>query len=292
MIPLMRLKKDVEFNRDLTYVIEALKGIALNRYYALQRELAFYDQFADVAQAILSGVELSSLDHPYARQKIQRTSVVVITSDGGFLGGLNSRVVTMAASEAGPDGLLSVVGVKGASALREMKREVTPFRGLAKDDVALAREIRDHLVKQVMSGEAGRIVIVYPHPVSLSTQKVTAEKLVPCDEWLVNKKKESVNPEQMIWESTPEVILQYSVHQWIEYRLLELFTLSRLSEMAARVMHLEGSYQELIRQGKKIKLQYHRARHEVIDRSMREVFSSQLLMGRKKLEELAKMGLA
>jgi len=292
MIPLMRLKKDVEFNRDLTYVIEALKGIALNRYYALQRELVFYDQFGDVAQAILSGVDLPLLEHPYARQKMQRTSVVVITSDGGFLGGLNSRVVTMAAAEAGPEGLLSVVGTKGAAALREMKREVTAFRGLAKDDVALAREIRDHLVKQVMSGEAGRVVIVYPHPVSLSTQKVTAEKLVPCDEWLVKKQKESVNPEQMIWESTPEVILQYTVHQWIEYRLLELFTLSRLSEMAARVMHLEGSYQELVRQGKKIKLQYHRARHEVIDRSMREVFSSQLLMGRKKLEELAKMGLA
>jgi F0F1-type ATP synthase gamma subunit len=136
------------------------------------------------------------------------------------------------------------------------------------------------------------VVVVYPHPVSLSTQKVTAEKLVPCDEWLIKKKTESVNPEQMIWESTPEVILQYSVHQWIEYRLLELFTLSRLSEMAARVMHLEGSYQELVRQGKKIKLQYFRARHEVIDRSMREVFSSQLLMGRKKLEELAKLGLA
>src|SRR5207253_2870288 len=112
------------------------------------------------------------------------------------------------------------------------------------------------------------------------------------DEWLIKRKTEPIHADQMIWESTPEVVLKYVVHQWIEYRLLELFTLSRLSEMAARVMHLEGSYQELLRQGKKLKLQYFRGRHEVIDRSMREVFSAQLLMGRKKLEELVKTGLA
>lgn len=290
MIPLMRLKKDVEFNRDLTYVIDALKGISLNRYYAMQRKLEFFDQFGDVAQMILSGIELSELDHPYARQKNGKTSVVVITSDGGFLGGLNTRVVALGAAEAGPDGFISVIGTKGAAAFHELKREITPFPSLDKNDVPLARQLRDHVVKHILSGEAGRVVIIYPHPVSLSTQRVTAEKLVPCDEWLIKKKSDSVNPETMIWESSPDVALQYTVHQWIEYRLLELFMLSRLSEMAARVMHLEGSYQELLRQGKKLKLQYHRARHEVIDRSMREVFSSQLLMNRKKLEDLIKAG--
>src|SRR5690349_14615856 len=118
MIPLMRLKKDVEFNRDLTYVIDALKGISLNRYYSLQRQLTFFDQFAEVAQNILGGVELSAMDHPYARQKEPRTSVLVITSDGGFLGGLNTRVVNLAAAEAGPDGLIAVIGSKGAGVLQ------------------------------------------------------------------------------------------------------------------------------------------------------------------------------
>ena len=56
--------------------------------------------------------------------------------------------------------------------------------------------------------------------------------------------------------------------------------MSRLAELAARSVHLEGSTQELQRRGKKLHQQYFRRRHEVIDNSMRELFAARSLYGK------------
>ena len=80
-------------------------------------------------------------------------------------------------------------------------------------------------------------------------------------------------------------VLDYVVTQWVGYRLAEIFALSRLSELAARVAHLEGSYQELQQRGKKLKLHYFRARHEMVDQGIREVFAGQFFA--KKLKKVA-----
>ena len=62
--------------------------------------------------------------------------------------------------------------------------------------------------------------------------------------------------------------------------LVDIFGMSRLAELAARSVHLEGSSQELQRRGKTLQLRYFRERHEVIDRSMRELFASRSLYGK------------
>ena len=136
-------------------------------------------------------------------------------------------------------------------------------------------------------GKCGRFVVVYPKPITMSYQKATIETMLPCEQWIADKGVKSAEPQEVLWESDPADILAYVATFWVEHRLDEIFSITRVAELGSRVMNLEGSFQEVIRQGKKIKLQYHRARHEVIDRSMREVFASQLLFARLEEEESA-----
>jgi len=51
------------------------------------------------------------------------------------------------------------------------------------------------------------------------------------------------------WESEPADVVAYVVGHWMAHRLEEIFALARLAEFSARAVHLEGSYQELLRQG-------------------------------------------
>ena len=55
MIPIIKLKKDVEFNAELKHVVDALKGIAMNRYLSLQKQLALFDRFPILAGELLEG---------------------------------------------------------------------------------------------------------------------------------------------------------------------------------------------------------------------------------------------
>jgi len=66
---------------------------------------------------------------------------------------------------------------------------------------------------------------------------------------------------------------------WLGRVLYEALGQSRLAEFSARSMHLEQGTQELGREGVKLTQTYHRARRELIDRSMRELFAARGVHG-------------
>ncbi|HEX9780020.1 MAG TPA: FoF1 ATP synthase subunit gamma [bacterium] len=278
MIPLIRLKHDVQFNGDFAKAIDVMKGIAASRFYQLQRHTGKFEGLGAAAREILGAIDMSVVDHPFVRPASERTGVIMVTSDAGLLGGLNTQVVLGGLHEGGPGASLSVIGERGLNTLRDARGGgFAAFPGIEDATrVGLAHAVRDHAVQQVRDGTCGRLIVVYPRPVSFSVQRVVAETLLPCTAW-IGQDKPVFSLEDVLWESHPSEIVEYVVWHWIGQRLEEIFALSRLAELAARAMHLEGSYQELLRLGKKLKQQYFRARHEVIDRSMREIFAAQLL---------------
>ena len=281
MIPLTQLKKDVAFNQHLTKVVEVMKSIATAKYHLLEKRLALFKEYFEVAGEFLTVLDPAQARHPFVQVQTPVMGVLLVTSDGGFLGGLNAQVVNLGLSEAGPDARVTVIGERGIYYLRDTKHQVAAFPGIQDDErqrMGLALQIRDHLVQQVLDGACGRVIVVYPKPVSFTVQELTIEPLLPCTGWMP---KQTLAPSPfLIWESPMDGVLEYVVMQWIGLRLGEIFAMARLSEMAARAVHLEGSHQELVRRGKKLKHQYLRTRHEIIDRSIREVCVAQMLNGK------------
>ena len=282
MIPLAKLKKDVQFNNEITLAVDVMKGIAASRYFALEKQLAIFQTYFDVVGDFLSLADVQEVEHPFVQQRTPVNGAVLVTSNAGFLGGLNSQVLNIGLRAAGSDGAITIIGERGTNVLRDQRYACTAFPGIEDHArLALALAVRDHLVTQLLTGECGKLVIVYPRPVSFSSQRVVVEPLFPCLDWLPAENSRRVL--NMIWESPAADVVEYVLTQWLAFKLDEIFALSRLAELSARVVHLEGSYQELLRRGKKLKQHYFRSRHEIIDRSMREVSSSTLLL--RQLEE-------
>ncbi|MBI4340955.1 MAG: F0F1 ATP synthase subunit gamma [Candidatus Omnitrophica bacterium] len=286
MIPLVKLKKDVQFNGLFTKIVDAMKGIAAARFYVLQRRLSLFEPFSDAAGTLLAGMHLQGVAHPFLRPTVQRTGVVLVTSDEGFLGGLNAQIISAGLQEAGANPLLMIVGSQGRNYVREAASKATVFPGIA-DATRFqgAVALRDHLVRQVLQGSCGRVMIAYPKALSFAVQQVQVESLIPCTGWIAVA-KQPAHAVGLLWESDPAAVVEYVVTGWLAHRLDEIFAMSRLAELSARAVHLEGSYQELIRQGKKLKASYLRTRHEVIDRSIREISASQLMFHGEKFEEV------
>ena len=277
MIPLITLKKDVLFNIWFAKIVDAMKGIASARFYMLQRRLSLFEPFSDAAGSILAGMHLQGIEHPFLKPTSQRTNIVLVTSDEGFLGGLNAQIVSAGLQEAGSNPLITIIGSQGRTYVRDPNNRAVVFPGITESTrFQSAVALRNHIVKQVLTGQCGRVLIVYAKAISFAVQKVQVEPLIPCTSWIETSKQ----PAQgigMLWESDPADVVEYVVTGWLAHHLDEIFALSRLAELSARAVHLEGSYQELQRQGKKIKSQYLRTRHEVIDRSIREISTAAIL---------------
>ncbi len=278
MLALVKVKKNIEFNQQFSQILEVLKSIAVAQFHTLEHKLSIFEPFDKMLDTFFDSINTKQITHPFLTGGDQTLGVVAITSDQGLLGGLNMRVVAAAVGlmKSGRDQLV-IVGEQGKTFARYNKMPFVAFSGI-KDDQRQeqAAQLRDYLFTQIKAGKFGSIQVVYPRALSLVNQRLEVARLLPLSRE-EGEAKTAADLSQTILESTPESILEYLAFLWVGQKLSDLFGMSRLAELAARFVHLEESTHKIQELNKKLKLQYFRLRHEMIDQSMRELFSARVL---------------
>jgi len=281
MKTLSAIKKDLEFNKGLSALIETLKTIAVSQYRALEQKIKTFKDFFLTIESFLEFIDIKNVEHPFLNPKNKPQLVVAVTSDTGFLGGLNLQVVNAAIEEIEKiSGKLVVIGERGKIYLRGSRIPTASFPGIKDEERhGQAMQLRDYILSQVLSGSFGYVRVVYPHPVSFTVQRVETVSFLPYSPSDKNRTQQETIADIII-ESALDDMVEYIVYLWVGQKLYELFGLSRLAEFAARYVHLEESAQKLKDIDKKTRLEYFRVRHELVDRTMRELFAAQLLYKR------------
>ena len=279
MPALTQLKQDIQFNTRLGALLNVLKSIAAQQFQVLEERWTSNSSFFEAIQTIAGTFNLEGFSHPFTQDG--PVGVIAVTSDTGLLGGLNQQVVTMAIREyRRQPGEFIIVGNRGLAYAQEHRVSCREFPGIQDDKRReLADEVRTYILDQILQGKLGRVVIVYPRAISFTLQRVEAIQALPCQGWLQSGAARGVRGGAILMESSVGRILEYLVWAWLGEKLYEVFGSSRLSELAARSVHLEGSSQELQRRRNKLQRRYFRERHEVIDRSMRELFAAKAIFG-------------
>jgi ATP synthase F1 gamma subunit len=291
---LSEIRKELRFQTELVNLIETLKNIAASQYHMMEKEKERFDQFMDAFAGFFRVVNLVDVDDPLVRAASDVLGIVIVTSDSGFMGGLNQGVLRAAEEAQGnlpnEKTALVMLGDKGATTLGDRGRAFKFFPGVDREKIyEQAVEIKDYLVKEVLERRMGKVIVVYPKPVSFTSQTIQAVSLLPCAE-LFDIEADSVVAEKaggkgflaearaaanrLIVESSLSDMLEYLAGVWVTSKLFEIFEDSKLAEFSARAMHLEGSFQQLEKELKKVKHMCFKASHELIDKGMRESFAA------------------
>ncbi|MBA4387806.1 MAG: hypothetical protein C0404_07485 [Verrucomicrobia bacterium] len=295
---LSELRKELRFNIELVQLIETLKNIAASQYHIMEKEKERFDLFLDSFADFFRVVDLVQVDDPLVRVVTDTMGVVIVTSDSGFMGGLNQGVMRAGLDACAhlPDEKKAfvVLGDKGASVFSDQRRPFKFFKGIAQGTIyEQAVEIKDYIVKEVLAGRMGKVIVAHPKPISFSAQTIEVINLLPCGE-LFDKNAESAIAQRgkgsklvaeatgVIVESSFSDMVEYLSGVWVTSKLFEVFEDSKLAEFSARAMHLEGSYQKLEKDLKKVKHQCFKASHELIDKGMRESFAAKGSRRRRK----------
>ena len=286
MLQLKKLRQELHFTKEISGIINVLKGVASSEFYRLQKARKALDEFMGYLQSFFQLFDIRQLRHPFLEQSSLPPAVVFITSDAGFLGKLNVAIVNAALEQctntSGEEKLI-IVGNQGVRYIEETGRNFTSFPGISDEiDYEEAVRLADFVFRGVLNKEFSRTVIVYPHFVSFTLWTTQVYQLLPC-RFLFQEGSASGNEEEekTIIEPTKGKVLEYLVKAWLNYILYGIFWESKLSEWSARTMHLEGSAEEIRRSDRKMRLKYFRALHEISDKNIREIFSSKLAMGHR-----------
>lgn len=277
------IKEDLVFNSELTDLLEIMKNIAIFQFRSLQKKKERFAKFAHLLDGFFRMVDVTSTPHRFVNPKTDKRATVMVTSDEGFMGDLNFKVVDAAMMKGGSSSVeLIVIGESGERYLKDMGRTVTAFKGAADANgrFALAGKLKDYIIKGISEERFGRVTISYPAPVTFLLQKVEIVELFPLTTFFSHTEKaEGRSP--IIMESPLEGIVEYLAGEFVEHKLMEFLEDSKLSEYAARAAHLERSGQELAEKRKQLRSQYFHAFHEFVDKNTRELFSSQIILKRK-----------
>lgn len=281
-----KLKNEIQLNTELTELLDILKGIASSEFRALEKRKERFAKFINAFEGFFQMIDFSSMMHPFAQDKLNKLGIIMITSDEGFMGGLNTRVISTALDYPQADNAtLIIVGERGAGYLKGLNRKFVDFPGITVEDrYEAALRLKDYIMKEGMAGNFSRLIIVYPRPISFTVQQVEVLTVLPCSELFKKHADVSQIQKDIILESSLGSIIEYLLGVWITYKLFEVFEDSKLSEFSARTVHLEESHQLLLDKDKKIRLQYFRSHHEMIDRGTRETFSAQAVGKKKRVE--------
>lgn len=216
--------------------------------------------------------------HPLLEESRGRLGLLIVTSDEGFLGGLNAWVLQHALSLPGAeDSVITVLGAKGKLSLSSASRPCAAFPGVGRKlDRGRIEQIRDHLLDLYQRGRVARVLACFPEFHSISQQEITSVQVLP---YLRPKTREGVAASRFvdtIIEPSAKAIIEYLVKLWLGRKLHEIFWQSRLSELAARLAHLETTVQNLKDGKKKLFRCYFRSKHEAVDASIRESFAGMI----------------
>ncbi len=287
---LNELRKEMRFTKELLSLVETLKNVAGSQYHLLEKEKERFGRFMDAFSGFFRVVNMADTDNPLVRPVSDVLGIVILTSDSGFMGGLNQGVMRAAIAAQGshPDEktALIVIGDKGANTFTDQGRSFKAFRGVHQDTIyEQAVEIKDYLVAEVLAHRIGKVLIACPRALSFSSQAIEVLHILPCAE-LFDKNVESEVSRHMIGkkmiedarkvivESTFNDIAEYLASVWITAKLYEVFEDGKLAEFGARAMHLEGSHQKVEKNYKQVRHHCFKATHEKIDKGMRESFTS------------------
>jgi len=277
------IKEEMQFNAGLMDLLDVMKNIAVSQFRSLQRKKERFASFARLLEGFFRMVDMSKIPHNFMSPKVEKAAIIMITSDEGFMGALNFQVIDSALfSPYSNSAQLIMAGDVGARYLKDTGKTFTAFKGApdAAARYALAGELKNFIVEGVKAERFGRVLVSYPNPISFMVQTVEVVEILPLSSYFFHEQtEESARP--VIVESPMEGIIEYLAEQFIVQKLMEILEDSKLSEFAARAIHLEKSGQELTEKEKELKGQYFRAYHEVVDKNTRELFSTQIIMKKK-----------
>ena len=220
--------------------------------------------------------------------EVKKELVVVISTDKGLAGALNTNLFREAA-KFGPTRRVYVVsGGKARQFLTRTRRELVADFQL-KDAPAFAetKEIAKFCVEKFLSGEVDKVSVLFTHFINTINQKPVVRTLLPISSFeLPQAPTEGATPQDStdpmigyLFEPTPEGVLDVMLPYYLHYQVFQMILDARASEHSARMVAMKNATDNAKQFIKDLTLEYNKMRQASITTELLEISTAQMAVG-------------
>ena len=271
--------KSVENTRKIT---RAMEMVAAAKMRKAQERMRAARPYAEKIRAVAAHLSRANPEykHPFLvkRDSIKKVGVIVITSDKGLCGGLNTNVLRLAVGQMktweaeGKQVAVCAIGNKGFGFMNRLGAEVkSHLTGLG--DVPHVETLIGAvkvMLDAYVAGEIDAIHISYNHFVNTMKQEAMMEQLLP----LTSEKLGEANGNwDYIYEPDAKVVIDELLLRYIESLVYQGVVENMASEQSSRMVAMKAASDNAKSVIADLKLVYNKARQAAITREISEICS-------------------
>ncbi len=262
-------------------ITKAMKMVAASKLRRAQERIFEARPYANKMFSVLSSLAMRARGEEHsllAKRRGQKIEMLVITTDRGLCGALNSNILKKAYDfirEKKKDDYevsISVIGRKGREFFRRRNISLRKiWIGLSgKVIYSNAQEIAMEIVKNYTEELFDEVSLVYNEFKSAMQQRVVIEKLLPIEPQEVEKEEEAYYGE-FLYEPSASEVLDTLLPKHIEVQIFRALLESEASEQGARMTAMDNATRNAKELIEKLTLQYNKARQAAITKELMEV---------------------
>jgi F-type H+-transporting ATPase subunit gamma len=270
------IRRRIASVRNIKQITRAMQFVAASKLKRAQDATLQSRPYADKIDEVLADLAavLGGDDHPLLAQREEGTrAIVLITTDRGLAGSLNTNTIRFAAEQVTRhegDIALVTVGRKGHAAMRRARVPIAAtFEGFGdrpnfSSVIALSRLLTD----DYLAAKYSSIDLIYPRFHSTLVQRPFLERLLPVEP---TEDTEGIPGNQFIFEPNPAAVLRQLLPRYVATRVFQAVLELTASEQSSRMVAMKNATenaQELIDD---LTLTYNKVRQTNITREMIEI---------------------
>jgi F-type H+-transporting ATPase subunit gamma len=262
--------------RNIKQITRAMQFVAASKLKRAQDSTLAARPYSEKLDEVLTdlAVVLGAEDHPlFATTDEGKRLIVLITTDRGLAGPLNTNTIRFAAKEITehPGDLAVVtVGRKGRDAMRRSRVPLEAhFAGFGDrpsfaDVLPVARLVTEDFV----GGSIGRVDIIYSRFVSTLVQRPQMDRLLPIRP---SEDDHGIPGNQFIFEPAPRLVLEQLLPRYVATRLFQAVLEAKASEESSRMVAMKNATENAEELIEDLTLAYNKVRQANITREMVEI---------------------
>jgi F-type H+-transporting ATPase subunit gamma len=280
------IRRRIKSIRNTAQITKAMQMVAASKMRKAQQHALAGRPYSELLNRVL--VSLKSRTDPLLHPLLQirptnKELVLVISTDKGLAGALNTNLMREAAVFDSAKTVYVTAGRKARQFIARTKRELlADFELKDAPTILETKAISKFCVEKFLSREVDKVTVLYTHFVNTINQKPVAQTLLPISQFVFDTRAGGQNeagPDLMLeytFEPSPQAVLDFMLPYYVQYQVYQMVLDARASEHSARMVAMKNATDNANQFIKDLTLEYNKMRQASITTELLEIATAQM----------------
>src|SRR5882724_5358079 len=282
------IRRRIKSVKNTAQITKAMQMVAASKMRKAQMAALAGRPYATLMNKVLGEVSGSAGDFRdplMEKREVKKRAVILVSSDKGLCGGLNSNLMREATKLDANTTVFITAGRKGSQFIARTKRQLAAeFTYKDAPLFAEARAISKFAREMFLKGEVDQVDILYTNFITILNQKPELIPFLPVGE--IKGVGTAVHDEAKLEKGALEFIFEPGAHEvlgallphYLNYRVYQVLLEAKASEQSSRMVAMKNATDNAKQIIKDLTLEYNKLRQANITKELLEITSAAMAM--------------